>query len=543
MTTETTTPSAAEPQAANIMREFTFPLPRLLKRQPEWVRLSAVLLLLSLAALWVRTHNIGGQFWMDEGITVGISSHSLSSIPGVLRMDGSPPLFYLLLHIWMQMVGNGEAATHWLSEIFAALTIPVGYWGGRTIAGKRAGLMCATLFAFNAFLDYYALETRMYTLMALLGLLATIGFINGFVLRRRAYVILFSASLALMLYTHAWAIYFSAGSAVSLAVLWKISDEEIRSGLIRDALMAYVAAVVLFLPWLPNFIFQAIHTAAPWDSKPRFGAPIQIAQSVFGGASITVILLMAAGVGYSPLANRAARMTREAKVTLMLFLLFFVTLLMAWAGSQVTPAWVVRYFAPVVAPMLILIAIGMSRAGVIGAIAIIFTICFMMRPSAFEPKYKSDMQDIAGEMKPLMHKDDLVIVGQPESMPLAYYYLPGGLRWSSTVGPVKDPSYMNWVDAMKRYQKSDPYDSTVLSAQINKLNVGQQILYIRPLTEGISNWEAPWTVMIRRRSAQWGAVLYADVRSGELQQEAVAPHHYRGACCIADAAVLYKKVR
>jgi mannosyltransferase len=536
-TTEPATPNAAEPQAANIMREFTFPLPRLLKRAPEWVRIGGVLLLLSLVALWVRTRYVGGQFWMDEGITVGISSHSLSSIPGILRMDGSPPLFYMLLHIWMQMVGNGEAATHWLSEIFAALTVPAGYWAGRTIAGKRAALMCATLFAFNAFLDYYSVETRMYSLMALLGLLATIGFINGFVLRRRAYVILFSASLALMFYTHAWAIYFSAGSFVSVALLWKISGEDIRKGLIKDALMAYVAAVVVFIPWLPNFIFQAIHTAAPWDSKPRFGAPIQIAQSVFGGASITVILLIAAGVGYSPLANRAARMTREAKVTLMLFCLFFITFVLAWAGSQVTPAWVVRYFAPVVAPMLIIIAIGMSRAGVIGAIAIVFTICFMIRPSAFEPKYKSDMQDIGGEMYKLVHPNDLVIVGQPESMPLAYYYLPGGLKWSSTIGPVKDPTYMNWVDAIKRYRASNP--EKVLTKELSSLKPGQQVLFIRPLTEGTANWSAPWTELIRRRAAQWGAILAADK---QLKLEAWAPHNYRGANSIADAAVLYKKV-
>jgi mannosyltransferase len=540
MTTDPATPGAAEPQAANIMREFTLPLPRLLKRAPEPVRIGGVLLLLSLVALWVRTRYIGGQFWMDEGITVGISSHSLSSIPGILRMDGSPPLFYLLLHIWMQMVGNGQAATHWLSEIFAALTIPVGYWAGRTIAGKRAALMCATLFAFNAFLDYYSVETRMYTLMALLGLLATIGFINGFVYRRRPYVILFSAAQALMFYTHAWAIYFAAGSFISLVLLWKISDQEIRKGLIKDALMAYAAAAVVFLPWLPNFIFQATHTAAPWDTRPRFGAPIQIAKSVFGGASITVVLLIAAGVGYSPLANRRARATREAKVTLMLFTLFFVTLVLAWIGSQVTPAWVVRYFAPIVAPMLLLFAIGMSRAGVIGAIAIVFTIAFMIRPSAFEPQYKSDMQDLGGEMAPLLHRGDLVIVGQPESMPLAYYYLPGGLRWSSTIGPVKDPTYMNWVNAEARYQAAAP--AKVLPPLLNSLKPGQQVLFIRPLTEGVENWEAPWTSLIRRRSAQWGAIIQADVNSGLLQKEAWAPHHYRGSCCIADAAVLYKKV-
>jgi mannosyltransferase len=539
--TTTTTPPTTPPETSAMIREFMFPLPKRLKRAPEWVRVVGVLLLLSLVAMWVRTRYVGGQFWMDEGITVGISSHSLSSIPGILRMDGSPPLFYMLLHIWMQMVGNGEAATHWLAEIFAALTIPVGYWAGLSIAGKRAALMTATLFAFSAFLDYYSVETRMYSLMTLLGLLATIGFINGFVFRRRRYLVLFTVAQTLMFYTHAWAIYFAAGSFLSLVLLWLIGDEETREGLIKDGLLAYAASVVLFLPWLPNFIFQAIHTAAPWDTKPRFGAPIQIAQSVLGGASITAVLMLAAGVGYASLVSKRGRVTREARVALMLFCLMFVTLFLAWLGSQVTPAWVVRYFAPVVAPIILLLAIGMSRAGVIGAVAIFFAICFMIRPSAFEPAYKSDMQDIAGEVAGALHPGDLVIVGQPESMPLAYYYLPGGLKWASTIGPVKDPTYVNWVDAMDRYRASDPFK--VLPPEVNALKPGQQLLFIRPLTEGVTNWEAPWTLMIRRRSAQYGEILQADVNSGLLQQETWAPHYYRGSCCIADAAVLYKKVR
>ena len=28
---------------------------------------------------------------------------------------------------------------------------------------------------------------------------------------------------------------------------------------------------------------------------------------------------------------------------------------------------------------------------------------------------------------------------------------------------------------------------------LNKLKPGQQVLYIRPLTEGVIGWKAPWT--------------------------------------------------
>ena len=40
-------------------------------------------------------------YWIDEGLSVGIADRPLTDIPGVLRQDGSPPLYYMLLHFWM----------------------------------------------------------------------------------------------------------------------------------------------------------------------------------------------------------------------------------------------------------------------------------------------------------------------------------------------------------------------------------------------------------------------------------------------------------
>ena len=50
---------------------------------------------------------------------------------------------------------------------------------------------------------------------------------------------------------------------------------------------------------------------------------------------------------------------------------------------------------------------------------------FWANPASYTPQYKSDMRDVAGEMAPRLHPGDLVIVGQPEQVPLAWYYLPG----------------------------------------------------------------------------------------------------------------------
>jgi hypothetical protein len=209
---------------------------------------------------------------------------------------------------------------------------------------------------------------------------------------------------------------------------------------------------------------------------------------------------------------------------------------LAWVASHVTPAWVPRYFAPIVPAILLLAAFGMSRAGLLGWLGLILSVVFLANPTTYSPSSKSDMKDVGAELAPMMHRGDLVIVGQPEQTPLAYYYLPSGLRFANTIGPVNRPSFMDWVNALKRYQNADP--SKVLPPLLNSLRPGQQVAFIRPLTEGAQNWKAPWTVLVRRRSAQWSAIIAADK---QLKPVFWAPHLYSQACCVADSAILYKK--
>src|SRR6202042_3785326 len=83
--------------------------PKVLQRVPTWASTAAILIVLTAISAYLRTKYITGQFWEDEAITTGIASHSLSAIPGVMRHDGSPPLFYLMLHVWISVFGATEA--------------------------------------------------------------------------------------------------------------------------------------------------------------------------------------------------------------------------------------------------------------------------------------------------------------------------------------------------------------------------------------------------------------------------------------------------
>jgi hypothetical protein len=525
----------APPPSSSVPRVLDVREPGWLERYPVWASTGAVLVVLMGVSAFIRTRYVGGQFWMDEAISTGIASHPLSAIPGLLRHDGSPPLYYVLLHFWILAFGGSETATHALSLLFGLLTVPVGMWAGWSLFGRRAGIMAATLFAFSTWLTEYAQETRMYELMGLLGIIATVAFVHAFVNRRRGYLIVFAFTEALMLYTHAWGIFFGLGAGAALIPVYLSTDGDDRRGLIRDAALAFGGAVVLFLPWLPNFIYQSGHTGAPWAPPPRFGAPVLLSRDLIGGDRITAALVIALVIGLAPYVTKRYRRTREATLVWTLVLLPFATLLIAWLASQITPAFVSRYFAPVLAGIFLLAAWGCARAGVVGWVAILLSIAFVVHVSSYTPSHKSDMQDVGGEMRALVHPGDLVVVAQPEQTPLAWYYLPDGLRYATTLGPVADPSYMNWVFALRRLQNADP--QATLAPLLASLRPGQDLLFIRPLTEGAKNWKASWTRLVRRRAAQWGALLSADPH---LKPIAWAPHNYRSSCCVADSAVLYR---
>src|SRR3954451_14533126 len=190
----------------------------------------AALALVTAATVGLRTGIIHSGYWIDEAITVGIASHPLGEIPRALRLDGSPPLFYLLLHAWMALVGSSEAATRALALVFAVLTVPASWWAGTVVGGRRAGWLAAAGAAGCPFLTYYAQETRMYSLVALVSVLACASFVLAFVRARRRHVWLLGAELVLLLYTHNWALFLIAGMAVAWACLWRAGRVEGRDG-------------------------------------------------------------------------------------------------------------------------------------------------------------------------------------------------------------------------------------------------------------------------------------------------------------------------
>src|SRR3712207_7046652 len=97
------------------------------------VAVPAGLAVLVLVSLVLRTTELGIGFWIDEGLSVGIADRPLTDIPGPLRLDGSPPLFYMLLHVWMSVFGMSEPAIRAFALTCTVIAVPVGFWAGRAV--------------------------------------------------------------------------------------------------------------------------------------------------------------------------------------------------------------------------------------------------------------------------------------------------------------------------------------------------------------------------------------------------------------------------
>ena len=225
---------------------------------------------------------------------------------------------------------------------------------------------------------------------------------------------------------------------LALIPIWRVSDD--RRGLVRDAVLAYVGAGILFLPWLPNFIYQATHTGAPWAPTIRFGAPVLLSRDLLGGDRITVALLTAIVIGLAPLFTKRYRRSRDGTVMWTLIVLIAGTLIVAWLASQITPAFVSRYFAPILAAILLLAAWGAARSGIVGLVAIALSVVFVVHISSYAPQFKSDMRDIGGEMTPLLHTE------RPGAWPRSPSRrrspgttCPPGLQYATTIGRGEGP--------------------------------------------------------------------------------------------------------
>ena len=491
------------------------------------------LLVISLA---YKARGLGSAYWIDEGLSVGIGSHPLFDIPGLLVQDGSPPLYYMLLHIWMGWFGTSEFATQSLSAIVGLLCIPAAFWAGDVMMGRRVAWAAALLTAINPFLSVHSYEARMYALLVLLGILATTAFVLAYVQRRSRWKYVFGVLLVLMLYTHNWSLFFGTACAAAFAWLWWKAERPDRRGLLRDGLIGFGVTALLYLPWVPTLISQAKHTGAPWSLRPMFDELIFGTGTTIGGRGPSVALALAAGIAISAMV--AERRLRELRTTQSLLIIFAGAVLFAFLASQLSPAWASRYLAVALGPLLLFAAAILCNAGRLGlwALAIFVALCAIPNPVKLTDK--SDEKAVAQEIHGYMQPNDLVVVTHPERVPIMRHYLGPQFRYADLYGPVKDTGIMDWRDAMDRMKKVSI--KRTLEPMLATVPLHDHVVLVRPIVDSKANsWKAPWTHRVNIFSKHWARALNRDPRFRPVKG---APFPYASQK-IGIRAVVYERVR
>ena len=217
------------------------------------------LLLVFLLATGLRFYGLDRQsLWNDEGTSVAVAQRDLATIARDAAADIHPPLYYVLLSRWVELLGTGEAAVRSLSALLGLGLVALTYALGRLLLGRWPGLAAAFLAAVNPFQVYYSQEARMYMLLAVFGAGAVLA-LARFV-AQASWLALAALTLleAAGLYTHYSFVFVLL--ALNLAFLLSLRRDTLRR-LVPWA-FSQAAVVLLYLPWLPVALRQ-VHT---WPS-------------------------------------------------------------------------------------------------------------------------------------------------------------------------------------------------------------------------------------------------------------------------------------
>jgi mannosyltransferase len=217
---------------------------------------------------FLRLYLIAGKsIWLDEAFSIVISQRSLLDVLNmVVRTDTHPPLYYLLLKIWL-IFGSSEAQARYLSAVFSIAAIPLMYKVASALfEDRRAGLVAATILTFSPFQIWYAQEARMYGMLTFFVLASAFFFIRALERGELVYWIGYVLTTGLALYTDNGAIWYVA----SISVFFLLARRRFTNRL-AGWLVSNLALGLVYIPWLPFFIHQTQQvTESFWLPPPSF---------------------------------------------------------------------------------------------------------------------------------------------------------------------------------------------------------------------------------------------------------------------------------
>lgn len=235
-----------------------------------------LLLAILLRVAFINRH----AFWFDEAFSFSVAQLPLSSLLQAAAANNTPPLYYLLLKVWLA-ISRKIWFMRLLSALFGMITIPLAFTIFRKLTNKPAATLASILLALSPLHLYYSSETRMYSLLVILSLLMVSIYLKFSETKRLHYLPLLSLLGILALYTH----YYAALVVLSLNLAFVLTKKN------RPLLFPWITSQTViglaFLPWL-LFVLQSPGRGC-WCFNPIIGIPATFAAFAVGGMGLVTV--------------------------------------------------------------------------------------------------------------------------------------------------------------------------------------------------------------------------------------------------------------
>lgn len=188
------------------------------------------------------------SFWLDESYGVDVARQPVATLlSGHVGDAHTPPLYYVLLHLWMQW-GDSDAWLRGLSALISIVVLALAAWWLARHFGAGKAVLGTIVLAVSPYQVYFAQEARMYSLATLLAL--AVFMLEERAARDRGPLVQLGlvAVGAAGLYTHYYLAFVLGGSALVRAV--RMASGRGAGDSWRRLVLVHAGIGALFAPWL-----------------------------------------------------------------------------------------------------------------------------------------------------------------------------------------------------------------------------------------------------------------------------------------------------
>lgn len=382
------------------------------------MRLRWTILAILVVAAGLRVFHLGTEsVWLDEAASIQIASDPPADILSDSAQDVHPPLYYLVLHVWMRAFGDTAQAVRLLSVVFSLLAIVAVARAAAFWFGRDAGVMAAVLFAISPLAITFAQEGRMYALLSLAAILSVDEFLRVVRTGARGAMVRCVAVTAAMLYTHAYAGFVVAGEALWLAGVVAFSRDE-RPQAWRRGGLAIALSIVAFLPWVPSFLAQVRGVERSFWI-PASGTLVGAIEAQAGSLPLACVLVALAAV--------AVVLARRSPAPALFATVVVCVVGIPYGLSRVSsPIFLPKYTIGALPAFLVLAAAGLMRvpfrAARMAIVATVIALTAAPLAAYASTRHKDDWRSIVAEVDRHAEPGDLVVLSQTfATVPFDYY--------------------------------------------------------------------------------------------------------------------------